>query len=507
MLTLQLLGPPALVGADATPLPLWRTHVALLARVALARGSRLPREAAARLLWPDADDQGARLSLRQALFRLRRDAGDLLAADQDEVRLDPGRVRVDVHEFEEAAGAGRADAAADTYRGDFLSGFLLPDNREFEQWLDGERARLRTLAAAMLRQAVDDATARGAWEAAIRRAEQWHRHFPLNDAAAERLIALYAQTGDRQRAILTYQVFARRLHEELDVTPGRRVEQIVERIRRVSRPLGRVSMVATASQPAPELPFVGRAHEFAGLTAAWRDARGGHRRVVRIRGAAGIGRSRLAREFAQWARLGGATVLAGRAYPAERVIPFAALADALRGAADAPGIAATSPVHLADAGAVLPRLAERFGGTLPPRVERPAATPRLLDAIRGMVEALAEERGVLLALDDASHADAESLATLAHVARVLACAPLMLLLTEAEEDGPSPLDAVLAPLAEEAPAPVLDLTLGPLTPGDLDELAVLVEHPGNEPDWAGEALARTGGHPARLAELLRRGWT
>src|SRR5690349_21083593 len=57
--------------------------------------------------------------------------------------------------------------------------------------------------------------------------------------------------------------------------------------------------------------MVGRDREFAQLQGAWRT--GGQMLVVR--GRAGIGKSRLVREFADWARDAGGTVLAGRCSP------------------------------------------------------------------------------------------------------------------------------------------------------------------------------------------------
>ena len=68
--------------------------------------------------------------------------------------------------------------------------------------------------------------------------------------------------------------------------------------------------------------MVGRDREFAQLQGAWRT--GGQMLV--IRGQAGIGKSRLVREFANWVRDAGGTVLAGRCSPTAggRAVPSAA---------------------------------------------------------------------------------------------------------------------------------------------------------------------------------------
>src|SRR5512137_1772489 len=70
---LRLLAVPALVPGSGVPLALERKDAALLALLAV--DGPLPRARAAALLWPDAEPQKARNSLRQRLFRLRRSAG------------------------------------------------------------------------------------------------------------------------------------------------------------------------------------------------------------------------------------------------------------------------------------------------------------------------------------------------------------------------------------------------------------------------------------------------
>jgi len=75
--------------------------------------------------------------------------------------------------------------------------------------------------------------------------------------------------------------------------------------------------------------MVGRVRELAQLQQAWQA--GGQMLVVR--GRAGIGKSRLVREFADWVRTAGGTVLAGRCSPTAGDVPFRPLREALLAAA------------------------------------------------------------------------------------------------------------------------------------------------------------------------------
>ena len=75
--------------------------------------------------------------------------------------------------------------------------------------------------------------------------------------------------------------------------------------------------------------MVGRDEQLAELQGAWRVAG----QMLVVRGPAGIGKSRLVREFADWARAAGAPVFAGRCSPAAADVPFRPLREALLAAA------------------------------------------------------------------------------------------------------------------------------------------------------------------------------
>ena len=79
--------------------------------------------------------------------------------------------------------------------------------------------------------------------------------------------------------------------------------------------------------------MVGRDLELAALEAGWRSAG----QMLVIRGAAGIGKSRLVREFASRVRKSGAIVLTGRCSPGAVDVPLRPLREALL-AADRSGL-------------------------------------------------------------------------------------------------------------------------------------------------------------------------
>src|SRR5262245_23867214 len=125
-----------------------RKSQALLAYLALSAGQQHPRDKLATLLWPDVEDRQARQSLRQALLALRQVLGGAprgVLIEDEAVGLDAGALDVDVADFERAVADGSLSAlheAARLYRGDLLEGLAVNES-PFEEWLIGERERLR----------------------------------------------------------------------------------------------------------------------------------------------------------------------------------------------------------------------------------------------------------------------------------------------------------------------------------------------------------------------------
>ena len=121
-----------------------RKSIALLALLAPAPGQRVSRDRVAVLLWEDMPDAQARGNLRQLLAATRRPA-PFLEADTGSIGFSAGMVETDLAAFGAAIAEDTPAAlerAAGLYRADLLDGFSLRD-RDFGEWLTGERERLR----------------------------------------------------------------------------------------------------------------------------------------------------------------------------------------------------------------------------------------------------------------------------------------------------------------------------------------------------------------------------
>ncbi|MBK9693399.1 MAG: hypothetical protein IPO73_17235 [Gemmatimonadetes bacterium] len=117
---------------------------ALVAFLSCAPQRTIRREEAVELLWADRDATHGRNSLRQTIWTLRQRFGEtVIAGDDDTVTLSPDIVS-DRDEMLQAIERADPAAVVERYAGPFLPAFAVPGGLAFEQWADGERARLRT---------------------------------------------------------------------------------------------------------------------------------------------------------------------------------------------------------------------------------------------------------------------------------------------------------------------------------------------------------------------------
>ena len=152
MIELRLLGGVLLRDADGRDrrgLVTQPRRLALLAYLASRIRSTHRRDRLLSLFWPDLDTAHGRAALRQALHVLRVELGRdaLVTRGNEEIALNFDAVRCDVVDFDRAVEEGRLTDALELYRGELLDAFFVSGAPEFERWQEGERTRLRELAA------------------------------------------------------------------------------------------------------------------------------------------------------------------------------------------------------------------------------------------------------------------------------------------------------------------------------------------------------------------------
>src|SRR5437868_10899125 len=138
-----------------------------------------------------------------------------------------------------------------------------------------------------------------------------------------------------------------------------------------------------------------------------------------MQGEAGIGKTRLAKEFLAWAEVEGADVLQGRAFETGGRLPYQPVIEALRRRIERENAPddLLSDTWLAELSRLLPELCERYPDLPAPIGDKSVARNRLFEAVARLLQALAARTPLVLFIDDVQWADAASLDVLHYLAR------------------------------------------------------------------------------------------
>ena len=493
ILLLRTLGVVRLDGG-AGALASRRKELTLLAYLARRMPRGATRAELASLLWEDRADTKARQSLRQALLDLKRLVGEGLVLDGDSVRLEAG-VRLDARAFEEDLARGNPQGAVEWWQGDFLAGMDDVGGESFRAWMEGEREALRRQLAMAFEQLVRESDQRGDRAAQVRHAERWADLQPLDENAQQRLVEALAAAGRTAEARARHAAAMARLRAELDAEPTAAFVRLGERLARTLSPAAEERRIGSAALFTPDL--IGRDAALGELLAAWKEVRAGNRVIVLVEGDPGIGKTRLCEAFLLEPAVAGAGAVVFRASPgrAGGAGGPAPLGQLLAPLASVPGVGGANPQALAELAAAVPDLRERFPKLPPARGTAEALT----DALAEVLAVVAEERPVMLLLDDIGAADPISQAT---ITRILdrPGAPLLALVAARSEGAEG--SAVLAAL--RALPKVRRLTLAALEPPQLEAMlgSMLVLGPGDRRDLAARLHAEGGGNPSYTVEMV-----
>jgi DNA-binding SARP family transcriptional activator/tetratricopeptide (TPR) repeat protein len=503
------------------PIDLPSRSQALLAYLALQPGVAHPREKLATLLWADAPASRARHSLRQTLLSMRQlfARGDVpgLRDHGGTLTLEPDAIDVDAHTFERLVSEGTPESlgrAAAHYRGELLEG-LTVQSPPFEEWLMVERERLRELALDVLARLLAHHERTGAVEAAVQSAIQLLGIDPGQEPVHRLLMRLYVRQDRRSAALRQYQLCAASLQRELGVEPEPVTKQLYQDILQ-----GRLLPEEAPSHPAAprprahatsrlglspdalvaDVPLVGRRSELVTMEAAWRDARAGRGRVLAILGEGGAGKSRLLVELARAAWGSKGTVLVGHARESTQALPFGPWIEAFRAGhviEHDDFRERIEPVWCAELARLFPELGA------PPAAQGFENSVRLFEALTRLITDVANERPLLLALEDLHWTDGATVQFLAFLTRRIREWPVLLVLTAREEElGGSSLRRLLDELEHER-----SLVTVMATPLSREETAVLVRavrRVGSEdPALVERVWSLSGGNPFTAVEVAR----
>jgi DNA-binding SARP family transcriptional activator len=467
-------------------------------------------------LWGEHGHGGALKPVQMAIARLRRSlepldraagGGPLLRTVSGGYLLTVGAGELDAEAFQDGAARGRAlldggdPASASEVLCEALGLWRGPALAEvaFEDFARPEIRRLEELRLAALESRIEADLALGRHGALIGELQALSVEHPERERICQQLMLALYRCGRQSDALDAYQRLSAHLDGQLGLRPGPALRSLQGAVlehaswlsvdvtvaagRRDRRP-GAPPPAASASRTPSRQPFalqaalrscdpasfVGRAAAVEQLGRSYEQAASGSRRIVLLCGEPGIGKTRLATEFALRAHATGAVVLYGRC-DEETLLPHQPFVEALRHYVGncAPAVLAGQVQRISgELRRVVPDLAERIPELAEPVSGDPeGARYRLFEAVAGLLCEAAQSRPLVLLLDDLHWADKATLLLLKHLARYPREARLMVVGTcrEMDVEPDHPLNDVLVDLAREH-------LFERLAPGCLDEDAV-----------------------------------
>jgi DNA-binding SARP family transcriptional activator/tetratricopeptide (TPR) repeat protein len=349
------------------------------------------------------------------------------------------------------------DNALALYGGDYL-----PDDL-YEDWAQRRRDRLQRTYSWLLEHAAKIAIAGSQGQRACEYLRALLEYNHADEQTHRQLMLLYARMGRRSDALNQYHLLRTALREELRANPlpetielyraiqgGRIPADLTETLsptlhthpHSISDEHTYTSETHTATLSRPEVSqgtesesvtilsrlkpdrilktkLVGRVEELQDLQQAYTSVSKGQMRVFFVNGEAGIGKTRLAREFSTWAEEQQATVLWGNCYEMSGTLPYQPIIDMLT--AHIRLVSSEQLRSMLGSGAVdlaklVPALRTKLPDPPPPEplgaeVER----RNLYNAVASYFSAIASEHPAVLILDDLQWADTATMQLLSYL--------------------------------------------------------------------------------------------
>ncbi|MEA2762836.1 MAG: hypothetical protein QOD47_2120, partial [Gemmatimonadaceae bacterium] len=233
----QLLGEirlQATDGAEVDTLLRQPKRLALLAYlVAPVPGTWHRRDTLLALFWPELDSAHARTSLRNGLYVLRQTLGDdvVRTRGDEEISIDPARLKTDLGEVWSALREARAEVALANYHGELLPALFAADSEGFQRWLETERARLKVEMSKAALVLVATLEKEGKLAEALNVAQRAIEIQPDNETAVRKLITIHDAMGDRAGALGVFESYRSRLASDFEAEPAPETIALVTRLR------------------------------------------------------------------------------------------------------------------------------------------------------------------------------------------------------------------------------------------------------------------------------------
>lgn len=388
----------------------------LLAWLLLHSGEYQSRQRLSFTFWPESRESQARNNLRNLLHLLRKALPDLdsfIMVEHNSLKWnqDSG-FTCDVDNFEKAIAATRLSKDPSeqelklTEGVSFYGGPLLPDS--YSEWIEEHRDRLKLDYQYALQELVNLSKSNRNYDKGIQYARMWTTEEPFNESAWRHLITLYALCNDRANALQAYKKCTDVLRKELHIEPAPETLDLYEQLINNYREFEEPNLRSSFPLPERKWTLIARDREWELLQDNWKRTLSGLVQLMFIKGTAGIGKTRLATEFAEKIKRQGYEVIYHRCHRATITLGFGSLINCLKQKTLYSYINRLDDIWKAQLVRLLPELLVEYPNLEPPNhIDKPEDQCKLSEAISRLF--LAVNKPTLLLLDDLHWCDRETL--------------------------------------------------------------------------------------------------
>jgi DNA-binding SARP family transcriptional activator len=384
LIVLRALGNAEIETAVTTLTPSQEIVFAAALYLVLERGKRVSRARLASLLWPRVPEKARAHRLRQTILQLKK-LGVTLKADRDSLQLSQHDARSDI----DAPLLASANLSTGFASVEFLAGYAPRCSDAFRDWVDLKKQEIHGTIASTLVRELEGARLRGDWLGVERTASQCLALDPFNEIAVLALAEAVAMGGGKRRAVA---ILDRYIAEVGESGSDLRLPATLLRRRVAERVSERIDLQDV------DPPFVGREAEMQSLIAGFQAARAGRGGALLVVGEPGIGKSRLSDELVRFAELQGAQVQRTACRRTDVNRPLSLFVDIVPQLREMPGALGCAPETFAS----LKRLTdfELRSRDTSRTFDSEMLFVDLRNALFDLIDSLAEERCLVLVIED-----------------------------------------------------------------------------------------------------------
>ena len=399
MIELRALGNAEIETGVTTLTPSQEIVFAAALYLVLERGKRVSRTRLASLLWPRVAEKPRAHRLRQTILQLKK-LGIIVRADRDNLQLSQHDARSDI----DGLLANEPDMPDGLGSLEFLPGYSPRASEPLRDWVDAKRSEVHATVTRALVRDLERARLQGDWARVDKVSSQCLSLDSFNEVAVLAQAEASAMRGGKRKAL---SILDRYIAEVGDGQSDLRLPATLLRRRVVERVPDRQALLNV------DPPFVGREAEMEALTRSFARARSGNGSATLLTGEPGIGKSRLTTELGRFAELQGANVQRATCRRTDLDRPLSLFVDIVPQLRDMPGALGCEPETFV----WLKRLTEfeqRTGEN-----SRPVDSEMLFENVRAalfdLLDSVAEERCLVILIEDVQWLDDASAQILARV--------------------------------------------------------------------------------------------